>query len=346
VDSFRVLPFAAWLRPAAAFALTFALLVVSTARVGAQSFSKVPSAYADAGPTIDLPPPPQLGPVDHLAPRLYGANENDSVVDTLSQREPYRTIGSIYGFLFPDAVAVGPNGDVIVADEITYVVSVFGPNAISPKYAFQSSGPPIDVAVGPHGDIYLSLYEGTGAPGYIAVYKPGAKQPYATISSQQLQLFYFMTLDRAGNLYADGLASSNGDQGPGIVGMVKAGTTTVRLLPMQVGFPGGVALDRRGNLLICDQLPDGHLGSVLDVFAPGASKPSRSFTIGPNGADVLTFALAAGGDGLFTADVTNGASEVYSYPGGKLLDAVRIPGGKGQRPGYGVVSVATWPPVF
>jgi hypothetical protein len=45
-----------------------------------------------------------------------------------------------------------------------------------------------------------------------------------------------------------------------------------------------------------------------------AKNPSASFSLGA-GNDVVTFALTADGTARFTADVTQGATEEYSYPG-------------------------------
>jgi len=266
---------------------------------------------------------------------VYVSVNIDAQVAIFEQRSPHYEVGAIFNMLFPSSVDLDTERNIYVSDQLEDIIDVFRPNALEPTTFLYDSGEPIDVKVDGRGQVAASVFVSYSQAGTVEVFRPGGRYPFQSLNDSAIEQPYFVTYDAKGNLYVDGLSSS----GTAVVGVYPKGSRTLTVLPVTIVFPGGLAIDQNGNLLVCDQ--GNGLGSTLYVYPPNAKNPSTSFSLGA-GNDVETFALAADGTALFTADVTQGASEEYSYPGGNLLGRIPVPDSL-VRPGYGVSGVATTP---
>jgi sugar lactone lactonase YvrE len=287
-------------------------------------------------PALRLPPAPvvRLGPrAREPGGRVYVSVNIDAQVAIFEQRRAHYEVGAIFNLLFPSSVELDAERNIYVADQLEDTIYVFKPKALEPTTSLYDNGEPIDVKVDSRGQVAASVFLSYSQPGTVEVFQPGARSPFETLSDPAIEQPYFVAFDAKGDLYVDGLSSS----GTAVVGVYPKGSQTLTVLPVTIVFPGGLAIDHSGNLLVCDQ---GYgIGSTLYVYPPNAKSPSASFSLGA-GNDVLTFALTAAGTALFTADVTQGASEEYSYPGGVQLGTIPVPNSL-ERQGYGVSGVAT-----
>jgi DNA-binding beta-propeller fold protein YncE len=289
-------------------------------------------------PALRLPPAPvmRLGPrAQGPSGRVYVSVNIDSQVAIFEQRSPHYEVGAIFGLLFPSSVDVDDDRNIYVSDQIEDVIDIFKPNALEPTTFLYDNGQPIDVKVDSRGQVAASVFVSYSQGGTVEVFHRGARHPFEILNDSAFEQPYFVAYDAKGNLYVDGISPS----GTAIVGVFAKGSQTLTVLPVSIEFPGGLGFDKSGNLLVCDQ--GNGTGSTLYVYPPGAKNPSTSFSLGA-GNDVSTFALAADGKSLYTADLTQGASEEYSYPGGELLATMPVPNSL-ERTGYGVSGVATTP---
>ncbi|MGA8474540.1 MAG: hypothetical protein WB681_05685 [Candidatus Cybelea sp.] len=101
------------------------------------------------------------------------------------------------------------------------------------------------------------------------------------------------------------------------------------MLISTLGFPGGIALDRKGDLVVCEQ------NAGVDIIPPPYNAISGTITI-PGARDYFHAALTARNDRLFVADPLSDAVYVVEYPSG-IPDAT-LGGANGITVPYGVAA--------
>jgi hypothetical protein len=182
-----------------------------------------------------------------------------------------------------------------------------------------AGGYPSIAAVSPSG--LVAIINLCSAPscgnGDVAFYRKGATSPCAVVSSAIFARPYFGAFDAGDNLYLDAADSSGGTLVGEISGGCKA-TTVANLDVPGIAFPGGVAVDTKGNIAIADQV-----SSQLDVFAPGNfGKPKFTVSLQPGG-DYATFVFEQSGMRIWTANAASASAEEFTYPGGgRQIDTV------------------------
>jgi hypothetical protein len=184
-------------------------------------------------------------------------------------------------------------------------VAEFHPGASSPfRMLTDKMENPNDVAVAADGTVYVEQGQiGDRVGLYVTVFPPGS-----TTASKTINLHFSgyafnpgqMAFDKSGNL----LVSASADFVPVHIFSITPGTFAVTRLKLDVGkLDGdGLAVDGAGNLYV-----SGFYDGQIDVFAPGATKPTR---IIPYGAMEMT----AMPDGTLYASDEHGVDE-YA-PGG------------------------------
>lgn len=177
------------------------------------------------------------------------------------------------------------------------------------------SGYPCGVAVDGDGNVYVTNIFDVSGKGEIRKYGPGDNHG-GQIGDPNLQNDYFVAVDPAGDLFVDGFS-------------VAAGVPEVDWLPAGLGtqwentgisplFPGGLAIDANGNLVVDDQGDNGFLSNLTAYTVPGfVPAGSPIYCPGP-GCSSLAFDQS-GKEG-WIAGFGIGAVWAVSYPQGVLQD--------------------------
>ena len=159
-------------------------------------------------------------------------------------------------------------------------VDVFAPDCGAQLSSFQvSNGQPAGVAFDAAGDAYVLNIIDANGNGNINVYAPGSTQPKTILADAKAFRFFDETIDASDDVFvswADPLNKGHLDE-------FAAASNPPIALPFQYGFPGGVALDRKGNLLVADNdalrvnvLAPPYTGNPFASFPlEGASVPCR-----------------------------------------------------------------------
>ncbi len=93
------------------------------------------------------------------------------------------------------------------------------------------------------------------------------------------------------------------------------------VLPVTLGFAGGMVLDKRGNLVVCDQI-----APAVDIIAAPAYNAITG-TLGSGWLDPFHVTIDMAGTQAYVADVGAGTVSVLTYPGGSPVATINSTGG-------------------
>ncbi len=220
------------------------------------------------------------------------------------KNKSYVEVGEITnGLDASDGVWVDKHGNV-------YVANVGGPNVVEYKrggstpICTYSSGivDPVDVTTDEAGNVYVDDFNELNNPGHVQVFP----QCQNTVSKE------FNTglgptgiaVDKLGNLFVEYIGSKSTFE------EFKAGSISPTPLGASVSSPGGMVLDKKGNLIADDQAGN------IDVIAP----PYGSATILVSGlSGPFRCSLNRRESLLFNANADSDTITVYKYPSGTLV---------------------------
>jgi sugar lactone lactonase YvrE len=243
-------------------------------------------------------------PFAHRAPvrnNLYVANENTVTVYGASSVKPLRT----YAKVSPLAMAIGPSGNLYVADSTpnssSGMVRVYhaGTTKLAQTLTQGLSGPHA-LAIDSQGTVYV-------ANAYIGVIEYLSNQ---TAEKRKIPNFFpvSLALDSAQNLYVGRVSSPYGGKGASVRVFKSVTGAELRTITAGVGNPTSLAFDTAGNLYVANPS-----GSTVTVYAPGKTAVLRTI----KGAQApYAIALDASND-LFVADTPHSYVKVYK-PGSNV----------------------------
>src|ERR1700694_1095063 len=198
------------------------------------------------------------------------------------------------GINAPTALAVDAKGVLYVSNAT--VVTAYRPGAVQPFRTITAApgaalsvrgraggavGTPYSIAVSADGTLAIS-YEPARSlftRGTLVIFDKGSATPTRTISiplnNADLVTRRGLAIDAADNVF---LSVGRYPHGGGMVKFAAGSTQSVNL---NIGVANGQAFDARGNFYVC-------FGSVIDVFAPGATQPFRQISNGLNSGTLIT----------------------------------------------------------
>jgi hypothetical protein len=247
-------------------------------------------------------------------------NEHNSisVYDAASKTQNPPVLRKITnGLNLPNGIAVDKSGNLYVANYGTNTVTVYAPNASSPKMTLSSGlNGPWDVKVDGFGNVYVANVPLYGGTDFITKFDSGSSSPSATwyVPVQGMTISGLALLDPTvqgeTSVYALAYTLNGSDFATGYSLSCYPGNYTCVSFGTTFGQTGGIAVaESPGNAkpfqwLAVDQYIPG-----VDIFTQNQSE--TSFTTGGT-PEFLT--LNSSGKDLFVADRFYGRVVEYSYP--------------------------------
>lgn len=263
-----------------------------------------------------LQTPPAARP-DADSATLYVSSPGQNTITeyALPGDKVIRTIDASDGLNDPVGMFVS-HGYLYVASG--YQVLVFPPGATMPSQTIQDEvGAPYaqDVAIASDRTLYVVNYEEDYSNyGDIVVYAPGQSSPsYIIVLPAVVGLS--ATVDAKGDMYAGYISLS----GPGRISKFKPGSRKGEDTHWPIDSPNGMAFDKHGNMVVAGN-------TQVYVFAPGVSKPLRTFGSLVQGGFL---AFDHTGASVYVADSGNDRVDKFDYATGNLLKTIDLTGTQG-----------------
>ena len=217
------------------------------------------------------------------------------------------------GVAGPDGNFVDASHNFYEADYVNLVINEFphigGTDWIgsTPSFVYNSGlTDPIGVAADSSGNVYAANWN-FGANGAVVEYAQGSNTPINTCSvAGGVQ---GVAIDKAGDVFASVVTSAVGSIVEFTGGLSGCASTT---LPISFGFLGGIAIDKGGNLLVCDQT-----GAAVDVIAPPYT--SITGTLGSGYIAPFHVTIYKTNKVALVTDDAAAAVDILSYPSGSLI---------------------------
>jgi hypothetical protein len=279
-------------------------------------------------------------------PLIFVSDAADGVIDIYPQSgKNQKMVGQITGLTQPQGITTDKKGDLYVANTNSSNVLVYAPPYTGkPKMTISDSTEfPADVAVSSAGIVAITNL--CNAPncrlntGNVVLYAKGSTKSCATVSDSAFNFtrVMFAEFDSNGVLYIDGM---NGGYQTSF-GLVTGGCGATSITNLDyvytVSFPGGIAIDKAGNIAFCDQI-----NLVVDTFAPPVSNnfgEPVSTTPLTGSIAPLGIAILASGTNLYAADPGgSGLAEEYKYTAGGAAENTIAVGGQ-------PIGIAVTPPL-
>lgn len=243
--------------------------------------------------------------------QLFVAGSRTNVVQIFSKTAPFTLLGQItQGIGGPNGMVVDKSGNLYVANVYPASISVYPPGKTSPSVVYKKDlTNPLNLAMGANGTLYLVNYYPPGHGSAIFEYANGSTTPTAKIQFPNGGA-EGVALDSSNNLYVS-INQSNG----GRILKFAPGAKTGKDLGISLGFAGGLLVDNKGNLVACDQT-----GMAIDIFPPGATKPSQRIT---GMSSPYHIAFGENYARLYLADNSAHVVTVYTYPGAKIVGQIQ-----------------------
>jgi hypothetical protein len=277
---------------------------------------------------------------------IFVSDAANGVIDVYPQAgKNQKMVGQITGLTQPQGITTDKKGNLYVANTNSSNVLVYAPPYTGkPKMTISDSKEfPADVAVSSAGIVAITNI--CDAPncrlntGNVALYAKGSTKSCATVSDSAFNFtrVMFAEFDSKGVLYIDGM---NGGYQTSF-GLVTGGcnaTSITNIVPVYtVSFPGGIQIDKAGNIAFCDQV-----NQVVDTFAPPVSNAFGSpvsTTLLTGSIAPLGIAILASGTNLYAADPGgSGLAEEYEYTAGGAAENTIAVGGQ-------PIGIAVTPPL-
>ncbi|MBV8198173.1 MAG: hypothetical protein JO263_08555 [Candidatus Eremiobacteraeota bacterium] len=215
------------------------------------------------------------------------------------------------GIAGPDGNFVDAQHNFYEADYVNLVVNEFAHAGSTewigstPSFVYNSGlTDPIGVAVDKSGNVYAANWN-FGSAGAVVEYPQGSNTPINTCTLTGG--VEGVAIDSAGDVFADQNTSGAGSIVEYVGGL--SGCTATPLSISGLGFLGGMAIDKAGNLLVCDQT-----NVKVDVIAPPYT--SITGTLGSGYTTPFHVTLNKKNKVAYVADDSAAAVYIVSYPSG------------------------------
>jgi sugar lactone lactonase YvrE len=212
------------------------------------------------------------------------------------------------GIAGPEGADVDAKGNLYITNTNANTVTEYAPGSITPEFTYSGGDlhSPAGVAIDSKQNVYVTNL----SPASVVVFPQESNSPSRTMTDVTFPVD--VAIDKAGNAYVTTYTSGfNG----GEILEYAPGTTTGTNLGIVTKEPGGITIDKAGDIVTADQ----GLPGVL-VFPPGKTQPSKTFAQNTLDPDPVRFAKAE--HQVYVGDAVGNAVYVYDYPSGTLVDTI------------------------
>ncbi len=250
---------------------------------------------------------------------LFVADYGLDAVEILTNKT-WQNVGSITsGIDSPDGAFVDKKGNLYISNAGSVDITEYKPGASSPKYTYSSGMEnPTDVSVDTHGNVYEADFE----DGDVAEFPQGSNTP-----SEQCAITGWVggvAVDKSGDVF---VAFYNKNTGAGQINEYAGGLNgcNATTLGASLVFPGGMAIDGKGNIVICDQD-----NSTVDIIDPPYS--SISGYLGSGYIDPVHVRIGNKDKRAYVDNYDYGDASVWveDYPSGSVIATLNSSNGLDQ----------------
>ncbi|HEY1868951.1 MAG TPA: hypothetical protein VGG70_11705 [Candidatus Cybelea sp.] len=211
------------------------------------------------------------------------------------------------GISGPEGASVDRKGNLYVANTSAGTVTEYAPGKTTRSFSYsQGLGDPAGVAIDAKQNVYITCL----SPPSLAVFAQKSNTPKLKITNLTFPID--VALDPAGDVY---VTTYNANFSSGEIIEYAPGSTLGTNRGIVTKEPGGIVLDKAGDIVTADQ----GLPGVL-VFPPGKTQPSETFA--QNTIDPDPVRLSRSEKQVYVGDAVGNAVYVYAYPSGKLVDTI------------------------
>ena len=176
----------------------------------------------------------------------------------------------------------------------------------------------IGVSTDKNGNVYEADYNPsiTGG-GYVNEYRQRSNIVLATCSPGGA--VEGVAVDKHGNVFVDYNNTTGSANIIEYVHGLTASGCAGTVLPVTLGFAGGMVLDKQGRLVVCDQVGTGS-GAVVDIIAPPYT--AITGTLGSGWIDPFHVTVDMAGTRAYVTDNAAADVEVLNYPSNSLITMI------------------------
>ena len=205
----------------------------------------------------------------------------------------------------PEGLAVDTKGNLYVANLGSNTVTVYGPRKTTPSLTLKVPDPPLDVAVGSNGYVYVG-----DTAGGVDVYPPGATSSSRRLTNSSLAVVAGVAVSSSNDVYAAGSSGNSSYATSAVVEFAKAKGSgkNLGLAGLYGRLPGVIVT---GNDLIVTGFD---AGEIL-TYPLGHTSPSSTISVDSPVRPALTKAEHK----IFVPSTGYGNTSVYDYPSGRFV---------------------------
>lgn len=211
------------------------------------------------------------------------------------------------GIAEPEGANVDAKGNLYVTNTNANTVTEYAPGSMTPEFTYSGGlSAPAGVAIDSKQNVYVTDL----SPASVVVFPQQDNSPSRKITDVTFPID--VAIDKAGNAY---VTTYTAGFSSGEILKYAPGSTTGTNLGIVTKEPGGITIDKAGDIVTADQ----GLPGVL-VFPPGKTQPSKTFAQNTLDPDPVRFAKAE--HQVYVGDAVGNAVYVYDFPSGTLVDTI------------------------